>query len=133
MPRGVSLKPNEITKAVRIRAPKTILRKLERLTPAQIGAWVYHSETYFEQHEPNLSLEQPPAPIPDTAFEKKPMNPRLAEILRQAKPSNWTKLGNRMRWTPEELEADEAFWQGREQERQQERAMLMRELELDQA
>jgi hypothetical protein len=60
---------------------KTILRKLERMTPAQIGAWFHHSQKYFEQHEPDLSLEYPPAPIPTAALEEKPVNPRLAQLL----------------------------------------------------
>jgi hypothetical protein len=132
MSRGSALKPSEGTRVIRIRAPQNVLRKLERFTPAQVGAWVYHLDQYAQEHAPELSLEHSPAPIPEAVASEKPINPRLAELLKTAKPV--TKQGlqamkNALEFTKEELEADERFWRERAEERQLERALMMRELE----
>jgi hypothetical protein len=132
MPRGSVLQPNERTKAVRIRAPEVIIRKLERFTPAQLGAWVYHNDARSRAEAPELSLDQTPPPIPENAVQEKPVNPRLVEILKHAKPvtaQDLQNMRNALQFTDEERAADEAFWQEREQERQRERELLMRKLE----
>jgi hypothetical protein len=131
MPRGSALKPNEATRAIRIRAPQNVLRKLERFTPAEVGAWVYHLDQYAREHAPELSLEHSPAPIPEAVVAEKPISPRLAEVLKTAKPSNWKAIGETFQLTEEEREADERFWREREEERQQEREMLLRDLEIE--
>jgi hypothetical protein len=131
MPRGSVLHANEGTKALRIRAPKRILQRLERLTPAQLGAWVYFANECAIKHEPEHSLEHVPPAIPEAALQEKPIHPKLAEILKAPKVQPWERLGASMAWTEEERLADEAFWQEREEERQREREALMRELEAE--
>lgn len=127
MARGSNLKPFESTRAVRIRAPKAVLQKLERMSAKEIGAWVYHADHYLTEHAPERSLEHPPAPIPDDALEQQPLNPRLSEILGHAKPSNWQALGDSIQWTPEQLEKDQQFWDERDAERAKERALMVSE------
>ena len=127
MSRGSNLKPFENTRAVRIRAPKSVLQKLERLSAKEIGAWVYHADHYLTEHAPERSLEHPPAPIPDAALEEQPLNARLSEILGQAKPSNWQALGDSITWTPEQFKKDQQFWDERDTDRARERALMVSE------
>jgi hypothetical protein len=132
MPRGTALKNHEGTRAIRVRAPKRILQRLERMSPAEIGAWIYHADKSLERNDPALVLAQPPAPIPPEAEQEKPMNPRLAELLKSAKPITKRDLEfmkNQYQLTDEEREADERFWQEREEERRLEREAMLKELE----
>lgn len=124
MTRGSNLKSHESTRAIRIRAPKAVLQKLERLSAKEIGAWVYHADHYLTQHAPERSLEHPPAPIPDDALEQRPPNARLNEVLGQARASNWQALGDSSQWTPEQLEKDQQFWDERDADRARERALM---------
>lgn len=127
MSRGSNLKPFESTRAVRIRAPKAVLQKLERLSAKEIGAWVYHADHYLTEHAPERSLEHPPAPIPDDVLEARPLNARLIEILGHAKPSNWQALGDSITWTQNQLEKDQQFWLERDTDRARERALVVSE------
>ena len=127
MTRGSNLKPHESTRAVRIRAPKSVLQKLERLSAKEIGAWVYHADHYLAQHAPERSLEHPPAPIPEAALLEPPVDTRLSEVLSSAKPSNWQTLGHSLKWTPAQLKKDQQFWDEREDDRARERALILRD------
>lgn len=121
--RGPTLKPGETTRALRVRGPKAVLEKLERLRPEELGAWVYHAEDYFKENAPELSLEHPPQPIPGQAFAKA-LNPKLAALLQEAKPMQWTKAWNAIGLTDSERQADEAYWQERQAERKRERRRI---------
>ena len=72
---------------------------------------------YMQEHAPERSLEHWVAPKSDT----QPINSRLEELLRTAKPSNWNVIGENFQFTKEELEVAEKFWRDREEERRLER------------
>jgi hypothetical protein len=71
MPRTSSFGLNEVSFVKRIRAPKDIIAKLMRMTPAQRGAWICHADQLVSKHAPEFALEQPPKPIPESAYKKK--------------------------------------------------------------
>ena len=50
-----------------------------------------------------------------------PINSRLEELLKTAKPSHGNAIGENFQFTKEELETDEKFWRDRDEERRLER------------
>jgi hypothetical protein len=110
----------EVTRTIRIRAPKAVMRKLERFTPAELGAWIVRIDRYMQEHAPEYSLEHWTA----SKLKRQPINSRLEELLRTAKPVTEQDLQfmkNALEFTEEERAVDEKFWRDRAEEKRLER------------
>jgi hypothetical protein len=57
MPRDTKSDAKEVTRAIRIRTSEELLQKLERFSPAELGAWIVRIDRHMQEHAPESALE----------------------------------------------------------------------------